>query len=74
MVKTTITSPSDCVTPKLPSPPPQVTVLTVQSMNLEGNVLKQTASKITSHEPFRHVPYSQQMAILDQKLQIIFKR
>ena len=74
MVKTTITSPSDCVTPKLPLPPPQVTVLTVQSMNLEGNVSKQTVSKITSQEPFRHVPYSQQMAILDQKLQIIFKR
>ena len=48
-------------------------VLTVQSTNLEGNVSKQIVSKITSQEPFRHVPYSQQMSILDQKLQNISK-
>ena len=39
-IKTTISLPSDCVTPKLPTQPPQATVLTVQSTILDGNIPK----------------------------------
>ena len=74
MIKTTISSPSDCITPKVPSLPPQATVLTVQSTNLDGNASKQIVSKIMSQEPFCHVPYSQRLSILDQELRNIFKR